>query len=132
MLNEAKERYKKATQILKDNTDIANGQELIQSIVKKVVLLNQEINKINEALSKPEVSDEKQELIKNLFSGGQGDNDAQRDLEGVMRTSAKVFDEFIVDDFLCTGDQSAESDAARQGRSWSQYRRDLLTELSGG
>lgn len=54
----------------------------------------------------------------------------QRDLEAVMRMSARVFDEFIVDDFLCTGDLSAESDAARGDRSWSEYRRDLLTELS--
>lgn len=54
----------------------------------------------------------------------------QRDLEGVIRTAARVFDEFIVDDFLCTGDTSSESDAARGGRLWSLYRRDLLSELS--
>jgi len=54
----------------------------------------------------------------------------QQDLIGVVRTAAEVFDEFIVDDFLCTGDTSAESEAARAGRSWSEYRRDLLTRLS--
>jgi hypothetical protein len=54
----------------------------------------------------------------------------QRDLVGVVRTAAQVFDEFIVDDFLCTGDTSAESDAARAGRSWSEYRRDLLSQVS--
>jgi hypothetical protein len=54
----------------------------------------------------------------------------QHDLIGVVRTAAEVFDEFIVDDFLCTGDTSPESDAARAGRSWSEYRRDLLTRLS--
>ena len=54
----------------------------------------------------------------------------QRDLESVIRTSAPVFTELIVDDFLCSGDTSAESDAARRGRSWSEYRRDLLTALS--
>jgi len=53
----------------------------------------------------------------------------QRDLEAVVRRSARVFDEFIVDDFVCTGDKSAESEAARAGRSWSAYRRDLLTGL---
>ena len=70
LLNEAKERYKKATEILKKNAGITNSQELIKSIVKKVVVLNQEINKINEAATKPEVSDQKQDLIKNLFGGG--------------------------------------------------------------
>jgi len=54
----------------------------------------------------------------------------QRDLERVVRSAATVFDEFIVDDFLCTTDRSAESDAARRGRSWTEYRRDLLTALS--
>ena len=47
LLNEAKERYKKATKILKSNAGIKNGEELIASIVKKVVDLNQKINKIN-------------------------------------------------------------------------------------
>ena len=54
----------------------------------------------------------------------------QNDLERVMRQSAPIFKEFIVDDFLCTADTSVESDAARGERSWGEYRRDLLTELS--
>ncbi len=70
LLNEAKERYKKATDIIKDSPKIKNGQELIASIVKKVVDLNQKINQINQAASKPTVSDSKQTLIKKLFSGG--------------------------------------------------------------
>ena len=55
----------------------------------------------------------------------------QADLKEVMMMSAEVFDEFIIDDFLCTADTSMESKAAKGDRSWSQYRRDLLTELSG-
>ncbi|MBT3382934.1 MAG: hypothetical protein HN778_08480 [Prolixibacteraceae bacterium] len=54
----------------------------------------------------------------------------QEDLKGVMRMSASVFDEFIVDDFLCTGDTSMISKAAKGERSWSQYRLDLLSKLS--
>lgn len=54
----------------------------------------------------------------------------QEDLREVMRMSARVFDEFVVDDFLCTGDTSAISKEAKGDRSWSQYRMDLLTELS--
>jgi len=55
----------------------------------------------------------------------------QRDLERVIRMAAKLFDTFIIDDFLCTGDVSDESNAARGECSWGQYRRELLTELAG-
>jgi len=54
----------------------------------------------------------------------------QRDLETVVRRAAAVFDEFMVDDFLCRGDTSAESAAARGDRSWADYRRDLLSEVA--
>ena len=63
LLNEAKARYKRATEVLKNSKALTNSGELIQSIVKKVVSLNQEINKINEAISKPKVSEQKQDLI---------------------------------------------------------------------
>ena len=54
----------------------------------------------------------------------------QRDLEKVIRMTAGIFDAFIVDDFLCTGDVSDESKAAKGNRSWGEYRRALLTELA--
>ncbi|MCP4613480.1 MAG: hypothetical protein GY845_32715 [Planctomycetes bacterium] len=54
----------------------------------------------------------------------------QRDIEKVIRTAAGIFDTFIVDDFLCTGDVSDESKAAKGSRSWGEYRRALLTELA--
>ncbi len=54
----------------------------------------------------------------------------QADLMEVMKMSAEVFDQFIIDDFLCTADTSMESEVAKGDRTWSQYRRDLLTELS--
>lgn len=52
------------------------------------------------------------------------------DLERIVRRAARVFDEFIVDDFLCTGDVSEQSVAARGEQSWSEYRRALMTELA--
>ncbi|MGA1235881.1 MAG: hypothetical protein ACO34E_03355 [Limisphaerales bacterium] len=55
----------------------------------------------------------------------------QDDLRQVVRTAAAGFDEFIVDDFLCTGDLSEESLVARGDRSWPEYRQDLLTRLAG-
>jgi hypothetical protein len=54
----------------------------------------------------------------------------QRDLEKVVRMAAGIFETFIIDDFLCTGDVSAESRAAKGDRSWGQYRRALLTDLA--
>ena len=54
----------------------------------------------------------------------------QNDLRKVIEDSAPFFDTFIVDDFLCTSDTSLESKAAKGERSWSEYRRALLTELS--
>jgi len=54
----------------------------------------------------------------------------QRDLEKIIYMAAGIFDTFIVDDFLCTGDVSDESIAAKGERSWGQYRRALLTELA--
>ena len=54
----------------------------------------------------------------------------QQDLKEVMRATAGIFDTFIVDDFLCTGDVSQESKAAKGDRSWGQYRRALLTDVA--
>ncbi len=54
----------------------------------------------------------------------------QNDLKEVIKMAAGVFDEFIVDDFLCTADTSDESKIAKGDQSWSQYRRNLLTRLS--
>ncbi len=54
----------------------------------------------------------------------------QKDLRQVMEDVAPIFDTFIVDDFLCTGDTSVESQAAKGDREWSVYRRELMTELA--
>ncbi len=54
----------------------------------------------------------------------------QRDLQAIVRRAAPIFDTFIIDDFLCTGDVSAESRSAKGNRSWGEYRRALLTQLA--
>ena len=51
-------------------------------------------------------------------------------LEQVVRQSAPLFDTFIIDDFLCTGDTSEISNQARGGRTWSQYRLDLMVQVA--
>jgi hypothetical protein len=53
----------------------------------------------------------------------------QDDFSEVMKNSAPLFDTFVVDDFLCTGDTSLESKTAKGAQSWSVYRRALLTRL---
>lgn len=54
----------------------------------------------------------------------------QKDLRNVMLGAAPFFDTFIVDDFLLTADVSEESIKAKGDRSWSEYRRQLLTEIA--
>ncbi len=54
----------------------------------------------------------------------------QSDLKKIMQDSAPVFDEFIVDDFLCTGDVSEESARACGERSWGEYRLELMAEVA--
>ncbi|QGY47023.1 hypothetical protein GM418_26180 [Maribellus comscasis] len=54
----------------------------------------------------------------------------QNDLRKVIKSVVPVFDTFIIDDFLCTADTSRESKIAKGDKSWSEYRRELLTDLS--
>ncbi|MBN1507034.1 MAG: hypothetical protein JW955_09315 [Sedimentisphaerales bacterium] len=54
----------------------------------------------------------------------------RRDLEKIVRTAAPLFDSFIIDDFLCTGDVSEESKRAKGDRSWGEYRRALMTRVA--
>lgn len=54
----------------------------------------------------------------------------QQDMKEIMLDAAPIFDTFIIDDFLCTEDISPGSKAAKGDRSWSEYRRQLMTELA--
>lgn len=54
----------------------------------------------------------------------------QNDLKQVMLDVAPIFDTFIIDDFLCTGDTSLESKTAKGEKEWSVYRRELMTGLA--
>lgn len=57
------------------------------------------------------------------------DAKTRREVAGFFSENAPLFDELIVDDFYCTGDTSPASDRARAGRSWGEYRRELLASL---
>jgi hypothetical protein len=54
----------------------------------------------------------------------------QNDMRKIMEDAAPIFDTFIIDDFFCTSDTSDESKLAKGNRSWSEYRRALLTEAA--
>jgi hypothetical protein len=54
----------------------------------------------------------------------------KRDFAPIMRKLSPVFSEIIVDDFFCTSDTTDESVKAKGNKSWSQYRRDLMTSMS--
>lgn len=54
----------------------------------------------------------------------------QEDIRRIISDAAPVFDNLIVDDFFCTSDLSAESQAAKGDRSWAEYRCDLMVSLA--
>ncbi|MCO5235977.1 MAG: hypothetical protein M9933_06875 [Chitinophagaceae bacterium] len=54
----------------------------------------------------------------------------QADMKKIMEDAAPLFDQFILDDFFCTADTSLESKKAKGDKSWSAYRRELLTGLA--
>jgi len=54
----------------------------------------------------------------------------QTDMKKIMEDAAPLFDTFILDDFFCTADTSLESKLAKGERSWSEYRRSMLTEIA--
>ncbi|MFO7976599.1 MAG: hypothetical protein R6V12_18415 [Candidatus Hydrogenedentota bacterium] len=54
----------------------------------------------------------------------------RRDLAEIMRAVAPLFDVFVIDDFLCTGDVSEESKRAKGERAWDAYRCDLMARVA--
>lgn len=54
----------------------------------------------------------------------------QNDMQRIMEDAAPIFDTFILDDFFCTADTSQESKIAKGDRTWSEYRRSMLTEIA--
>lgn len=54
----------------------------------------------------------------------------QEELREIVRRTARIFDEIIVDDFLCTQCQCAECRLARGGQSWGEYYMDLMVQIA--
>jgi len=54
----------------------------------------------------------------------------QEELKQIVIRTAHIFDEIIVDDFLCTHCQCPECRSARGERDWGEYYRDLMVYIS--
>jgi hypothetical protein len=54
----------------------------------------------------------------------------QTDLKKIVEETTPLFKTFILDDFFCTADTSLESKTAKGDKSWSEYRRSMLTEIA--
>jgi len=54
----------------------------------------------------------------------------QEEIESIVRRTARIFDEIIVDDFLCTHCQCSECQSARGDRNWAEYYRELLSVVA--
>lgn len=58
------------------------------------------------------------------------DSKTREDIAAIMRRAAPLFDEIIVDDFFCTGDEGPLSVEAKGERTWSEYRRALMVKTA--
>lgn len=54
----------------------------------------------------------------------------QADMKKIVEDVAPLFKIFILDDFFCTADTSLESKQAKGDKSWSEYRRSMLTGIA--
>jgi len=54
----------------------------------------------------------------------------QEELEEIVRRTARIFDEVIVDDFLCTYCHCSECDSVRGEADWGEYYRNLLAYIA--
>jgi hypothetical protein len=55
---------------------------------------------------------------------------SRENLEKAVRVAARVFDEVIVDDFLCTGCRCSRCREAKGDRDWAALYRDLLVDFA--
>ncbi len=57
-------------------------------------------------------------------------NGTQSEVKEIVQKTARIFDEIIVDDFLCTHCHCEECRSAKGNRSWSEYYRELLAYIA--
>jgi len=84
LLNEAMEKYHNATKLIKSNEQLKSNQNLINGITNKILVLKEDIIKIQKAPKKPEVSGEVQELIKKMCSFAPDKSEDLKALDGAI------------------------------------------------
>ena len=58
------------------------------------------------------------------------DEPTQKHLQEIFEYTASMFDEIMIDDFWFTDCECAECQKARGGKTWADYRCDLMTQVS--
>ena len=84
LLFEAKEKYEEAETLIKETGLIKDGQNLLKIVSKKISAINNDIESIDEQSSLPEVSQEHQDVIKELFSETKGKDKDEAAMEGAV------------------------------------------------
>jgi hypothetical protein len=56
--------------------------------------------------------------------------ETQEQLQRIFEYTARLFDEIMIDDFYCTACECADCQAARDQRSWAEYRLPLMQRMS--
>jgi tetratricopeptide (TPR) repeat protein len=136
LLNEAKEKYDYAAELIEKNQQLENRQELEETVLQKILALGSDIDKVEKAPQSGELSTKVQDLIKNLFSASDKQDKDAMELEGAI-TLAKFgqferalaeFNELIKRDSLrvvaaknilrCHIANASLDDAAAQYEKW--------------
>ena len=84
LLNEALMKYRNAEDLIQRDEQLKNRLNLIDAVSKKIQRLKDEIQRIENAPKKPEVSAQIQDLIKKLFTFTPNLNEDARALEGAV------------------------------------------------
>ena len=81
---EAKEKYDLVAKLIQKNDRIANRQNLLDAISKKIGEVDNEIKKLDKSPATPKLSTKAQDLVKNLFSFSEDKDEDAALLEGAM------------------------------------------------
>ncbi len=84
LLNEALVKYRHAEDLIQRDEQLKNRLNLIDAVSKKIERLKDEIQRIENAPKKPEVSAQIQDLIKKLFTSTPNLSEDARALEGAV------------------------------------------------
>jgi len=84
LLNEALVKYRHAEDLMQRDEQLKNRLNLIDAVSKKIQRLKDEIQRIENAPKKPEVSAQIQDLIKKLFTSTPNLSEDARALEGAV------------------------------------------------